>query len=1050
MFLKKRLSNLSIRWQLILALTISLFLSISIGGFFLSLNAENYVRVTINSSLHNSTNIIVDMVRTTVETSIRNHLRTAAEQNYGMIESFYLQYRAGEIEENEAKKRIFAVLQKQTVGKTGYVYCIDSNGIVIFHPQTDIIGQNYMSFAFIQEQTERKDGYLEYEWQNPREDKFHPKALYMVHFEPWDWIISATCYREDFSSLVNIQDFKKRVQSIKVGKNGYVTVLDSSGNILIHPDYQGNLLNKAALESLPAITKVLTQKIGDAEYWWKDPHTGKLQKKITVFDYIPELDWIVAATAYVSEIYEPVKIIRIVTILTLLGTLFLAVLLGMWISSMVTRPLKLVTEHFERSMDLDLSIRLPVEGNNESGRLSQCFNTFMAQLEQKESKLLEEAAEREKAVQNLENANFQLKKQAKNLRESQEQIRVMFDQSIQVMGLFKADGTVLAANQTALNFKGMREEDIIGKIFWESEWWSDIPEKTDLIRSYIQKAFEGNIVTGELHNRNYLKEERLLYFSLKPIWGENKLVLYVIAEGMDITDQRKAENLLIEKENKFRNLFEFANDAIFLLDQEIVIDCNTKSSILFACTKPDMIGHAIYKFFPQTQPDGSSSFNAVNEKMHAALEGEPQFVEWLQKRPDSSLFSTETSLNRIELSGKLFLFASIRDTTERKRLQDQLIQAQKMEAVGQLAGGIAHDFNNILMAILGYAGLLQKKLLPETPLRNYVEQITKSGERAASLIRQLLTFSRKQITEPKVIQLNDLILDLEKMLHRLISEDIEIVTELDPDLGRVKADPSQVEQVIVNLAVNARDAMLSGGQLLVKTRNVELAEIQDAGENFIPGKYVLLTVKDTGHGIDPNVAKRIFDPFFTTKDPGKGTGLGLSTVYGIVKQSNGFVTMESQPENGTAFHVYFPRIQIDEEGAQNTEPAMEQALTGSEKILIIEDEEMVRTLIASSLREYGYTVMEASQGEDAINIAEGSTDLFHIIITDVVLPRMSGPEVIRQIQTKCPDAKVLFISGYTNDTMIHHGIIVKDIFFLQKPFTATVLVKKVREILDGK
>ena len=264
----------------------------------------------------------------------------------------------------------------------------------------------------------------------------------------------------------------------------------------------------------------------------------------------------------------------------------------------------------------------------------------------------------------------------------------------------------------------------------------------------------------------------------------------------------------------------------------------------------------------------------------------------------------------------------------------------------------------------------------------------------------------------------------------------------------IKADPSQIEQIIVNLVVNARDAMPGGGKLVIKTQNTELVAMPGAGEDFTPGMYVLLTVQDSGQGIDPAIIKRIFDPFFTTKEPGKGTGLGLSTVYGIVKQSHGVVTVVSTPEKGSGFRVYFPCIRNKKEDEPAEEPAAEQALFGHERILIVEDEEMVRILISSSLQEYGYTLLEASHGEEAIRAANDCTEPIDIIITDVVLPRMSGPEVIRNVKEKFPDAKVLFISGYTDDTMIHHGIIGKDIYFLQKPFTAPVLIRKVREILD--
>jgi two-component system, cell cycle sensor histidine kinase and response regulator CckA len=391
----------------------------------------------------------------------------------------------------------------------------------------------------------------------------------------------------------------------------------------------------------------------------------------------------------------------------------------------------------------------------------------------------------------------------------------------------------------------------------------------------------------------------------------------------------------------------------------------------------------------------------------------------------------------------------LEDITERQLLEAQFRQAQKMEAVGQLAGGVAHDFNNLLTAILGCADLLLETLGPAAPEREDVEEIRKAARRAADLTRQLLAFSRQQVLAPQVLGLNVLVANLEKLLRRLIGEDIELRTALGAGLGAVKADPGQLEQVIVNLAVNARDAMPDGGRLTIETGNAELDETYSA-EHFPtqPGSYVLLAVTDTGTGMDAETKSHIFEPFFTTKGLGKGTGLGLATVYGIVKQSGGYVWVYSEPGQGTSFKIYLPRV-VD---APVPAPPAQDApvsLRGSETILLVEDDEMVRTLTRRLLEANGHTVLLASRGDAALELARSYEARIDLLITDVVMPGMSGRDLADQVQTLLPGIKVLYLSGYTDDAIVRHGVLEPGVAFLQKPFTADTLARKVREVLHG-
>ncbi|MCD6554092.1 MAG: GAF domain-containing protein [Anaerolineae bacterium] len=388
------------------------------------------------------------------------------------------------------------------------------------------------------------------------------------------------------------------------------------------------------------------------------------------------------------------------------------------------------------------------------------------------------------------------------------------------------------------------------------------------------------------------------------------------------------------------------------------------------------------------------------------------------------------------------------ELAERKRLEEQLLHSQKLEAVGRLAGGVAHDFNNLLTAIIGYSDLVLMSLGQNDPLYKDVEEIKKAAERAASLTRQLLAFSRKQMLQPKVLDLNATVTHMEKMLQRLIRENIELVTILDPALGHIKADPGQIEQVIMNLAVNARDAMPQGGRLTIETANVVLDENYAHQHMEVqPGPYVMLAVSDTGMGMDDETQAHIFEPFFTTKGVGQGTGLGLATVYGIVKQSGGHIRVYSEPGHGTTFKIYLPRIEEVVESDRRA-PIPGESPPGRETILLVEDEDMVRDLARRVLLQRGYTVLEARHGREAFQICEQHRGPIHLLVTDVVMPLMNGRELAKRLTTLHPEMKVLYISGYTDNIIIHHGLLEPGMAFLQKPFTPAALAHKVRQALD--
>src|SRR6266571_3896225 len=430
---------------------------------------------------------------------------------------------------------------------------------------------------------------------------------------------------------------------------------------------------------------------------------------------------------------------------------------------------------------------------------------------------------------------------------------------------------------------------------------------------------------------------------------------------------------------------------------------------------------------------------------------------------ETATFAMKSGAHDFLTKGKLTRLGAavereLRDAEERKehkkaqealhRSEEQLRQSQKVEAIGRLAGGIAHDFNNLLTIINGYTELLLARIPGEDRMSKDINEIRKAGQRAASLTRQLLAFSRKQILEPKVLDLNTIVVDMEKMLRRVIGEDVKLTIAPAPDLHRTRADPGQIEQVIMNLAVNARDAMPQGGQLTLETLNVDLDEAY-AGRHIgvRPGAYVMLAVSDTGCGMDRESMAHIFEPFYTTKGPGKGTGLGLSTVYGIVKQSGGNVWAYSEPGHGTTFKIYLPQAEgvVDRLTRDGRRPEIPR---GSETILLVEDQKELRDLVRQMLEMNGYSVVAASEGLEALEICKQHTGAIHLMLSDVVMPQMGGRELAQRLATLPPDMKVLYMSGYTSNAIVHHGILDPGTAFLQKPFTPDGLAHKVREVLD--
>jgi len=463
-------------------------------------------------------------------------------------------------------------------------------------------------------------------------------------------------------------------------------------------------------------------------------------------------------------------------------------------------------------------------------------------------------------------------------------------------------------------------------------------------------------------------------------------------------------------------------------------------------------------FWEVVYPDPEFREQIKQRVLEDCASGDPQRMVWEDvpiSRPGQDTFYI--TAQNIILPDENYMVSTVWDVTARKKaeeehdkLQAQLLQAQKMDAIGQLAGGVAHDFNNLLTSIIGNVELALFDIDRDEPLYEILQEVKGSGEKASLLTRQLLAFSRKQILQPEVLDLNEVLPDISKMIRRIIGEDIELETVLAPDLARVEADPGQLEQVILNLAINARDAMPNGGKLVIETANADLDQSysQSHGRLVSPGPYVLLAISDTGAGISPEIQSQVFEPFFTTKEKGKGTGLGLSTVYGIVKQSSGYIWVYSEIGAGTTFKMYLPRVEKHPSQGQKVQEE-EEDHSGTETILVVEDDQEVRNITSHSLDLYGYRVLTAVDGDQALHKLHEEESQIHLVLTDVVMPQKGGKEMVQELKKIQPQVKILYMSGYTSNSIVHHGVLDQGVVFLQKPFTPNTLASKVREVLDS-
>ena len=634
-----------------------------------------------------------------------------------------------------------------------------------------------------------------------------------------------------------------------------------------------------------------------------------------------------------------------------------------------------------------------------------------------------------------------------DLEESERRYREIFENAKDAIYVHDLNGRYTLVNPAAEELSGYSRDEILQLSVFEMA----SPEHVELIcNSLKQKLTDHAPTTYEIEairkdgTRVPVEvSSRLIYRDGRPIGVQGSV--------RDISERRRAEEVVRASEQRFRDLVENANDIIFTCDMlGNITSLNRAGERVTGYTAEEALK---MNFAQAVSPDDIAKVRHMLSRKRAADVATVYDLELITKSGGRA--AVEISSRAILKDGQAVGVQGIaRDITDRQRMENdlrtsqaQLQQSQRLEAVGQLAGGVAHDFNNLLTAIIGYSDFALRKMRANNPIRRDIEEIKKAANRAATLTRQLLAFSRKQILKPEVLDLNLVVGDMHKLLERLIGEDIDLVTTLGSDTDPVKADRGQLEQIIMNLVVNARDAMPFGGSVTIETANVVFDEAYTSEHVPVkPGKYAMLAVSDSGLGMDANTQLHIFEPFFTTKELGKGTGLGLSTVYGIVKQSGGFIWVYSELNVGTTFKIYLPsltELHFDQELTSIDTPERTEAST----VLLVEDDPLVRNVALRALESAGYKVLESGNGHGALAMAHSCDDEIDLLITDVVMPLMGGRELAQELSALHPKTSILFMSGYTDDAVVRHGIMDKDIEYLQKPFTAESLVRRVGEVL---
>ena len=907
-----RFADLKIRHKLLLGYSAVFILSSILASTTIYHFVRRTIEANIESELQNTTTTILNMVRNAANVSIKNYLRAVAEKNRDIAKSCYDQYMSGRLTEAQAKEMARRVLLSQTIGKTGYIYCLNSEGVIVNHPVQALMGVDLSKYAFIQEQKRRKVGYVEYDWQNPNETHPRAKALYMTYFAPWDWIISVSSYRLEFNELINVDDFRDSILSLKFGKSGYSYVIDSKGNLILHPKLEGvNILNEADAEGREFVREMISRRSGKITYSWKNPGEAYRREKLVLFNYLPEYDWIVATSSYQDEFYAPLKTVEHIFVFTVLVSLLLFLPLTFWISASITNPLGQLMQRFALGAQGDISVRMQRVSMDEVGMLARYFNTFMEQLEVSRKSLRSEIEVRKKAEAAI--------------RQSEAKYRELVQNANSIILRVDTHSRITFFNEFAQSFFGYSEAEIVGR----NSVGTIIPEHdsegrsmSSMMETMARHPEDHGYYEAENMRRN--GERAWVAWTNKAVRDEAGRIVEYLCIGHDITEARAAEKEMARIRLYLQKIVDSMPSILVGVDlQKCIILFNREAQKLTGLTSHEALGRPADEVLHNFIPHKEMVHQAILEQTTMKAEKVPHPMHHEERWADIMVYPIV--FNHVE--GAVI---RIDDVTARARMEDMMVQTEKMMSVGGLAAGMAHEINNPLGAMLQSTQNILRRISPELPaniqaaescgidlnaVRTYLEArsiiaflegIRESGERAAEIVDNMLHFSRKSESRKEPVHLADLLdktvalaahdYDLKKKYD---FRRIRIERQFQRDLGAVPCVATEIEQVVLNLLRNAAQAMAGGGL------NSQAPEI--ILRLYRQAEMAVIEVEDNGPGMNAKALKRVFEPFFTTKDVGSGTGLGLSVSYFIVTNNHGG-TMEahSGKGKGASFIIRLP------------------------------------------------------------------------------------------------------------------------------------------------
>jgi len=892
---------LNLRGRLFLSYFIPVLLILIVAGILIIFVVDRGIKNNLRKEMEASVESVKLMINNSLDLSIRNHLRGIAEINNDIVTDYYLQYKKGFLSESEAKKRAGRVLLSHKIGKTGYIFVWDIKRapekiILSVHPF--IQGSDVAHVDFVRRGAEIKNGYMSYAWKNPGEAQESEKVMYLSLFEPWNWVIAASSYRSEFTELISISDFSEKINTVKFGEKGYYFIINSRGDVVIHPYLTGNFYNIRDTEGKFFVREICERKNGFITYFWPEPGETEPRKKLSIFRYIDDFDWILVSSSYPDEENTTLTEIGFIVFSSLILLIIILSAVTYISGSRIIKPLKELMERLRDGASGNYSLHLPVLSDDELGELAAHFNTFMEQLKIHREDL------------------FSARNYLGNIINSLPSILSAVDE----------EGNIKLWNKGAELFTGVAAEDAeSGNIYRQFPFLADFKGKID------ETITAKSVTEFHLRAKSANNDNRELRISVYPFSDEEM------------------------------------NIAVIRMD----------------------------------------------------------------------------------------------DITEDVKKDTQLIQAQKMEIVGNLAGGLAHDFNNVLAGIIGTVSLIKSRSsfnMDEEKSARFLNIIETSAKRAAEIVDQLLALSRKNEPSMEPVDLNNSLENVMIICRNSLDKSIELLPEYYRGSAAVSGSAAQIEQVILNLCVNAAHAMTimrgddepRGGKLSAVISKLKADRLLAAGH---PGMiensdYLVLKVSDTGVGINSEYQKHIFDPFFTTKSKENGTGLGLSMVYNIIKSHGGYIDLYSEPGRGTTFTVYLPAVSGEAMSADVSTVDID-SLRGEGEILIIDDEETVRDMARGILEECGYTVHTSIDGKEGIEFFRTNKGKIDLIILDMSMPGLSGRDVfieLRKIEERVP---VLLSSGFSQDNMFQETLTLGVDDFIQKPYSFSGLAEKVKKLITG-